>query len=197
MNIFNFKKKDQSDNQPGYNMSDGNEIYQPEAEDSLGGRNAKRGKVTVDCGTNYPIDVIYSFINKDFEEKGYNDAMCNLDASYLQTGKDQIRNELISMFNQIKLKYKGQIAQLNTQIALNKSLLLLDMADKMQCIVDTFAMHMEEIDTMEQRLNNNDPDMLNMVFSYERGFKRGAAAKSADLIKQFENIKETYEDENE
>lgn len=197
MNIFNFKKKDQSDNQPGYNMSDGNEIYQPETEDSLGGRNAKRGKVTVDCGTNYPIDVIYSFINKDFEEKGYNDAMCNLDASYLQTGKDQIRNELISMFNQIKLKYKGQIAQLNTQIALNKSLLLLDMADKMQCIVDTFAMHMEEIDTMELRLNNNDPDMLNMVFSYERGFKRGAAAKSADLIKQFENIKETYEDENE
>lgn len=196
MNFFNFRNKDQSDNQPGY-MSNGNDMNLQETDDSLSGKSSKRGKITVDCGTNYPIDVIYSFINKDFEEKGFNDAMCNLDASYLQTGKDQIRNELISMFKQIKLKYKGQIAQLNTQIALNKSLLLLDMAEKLQCIVDTFDMHMKEIDTMELRLNNNDPDMLNMVFSYERGFKRGAAAKSADLIKQFENIKETYEDENE
>ena len=107
MNIFNFRNKDRSDNQQGYNMSDGNEVYQPEAEESLGGRNTKKGKITtVDCGTNYPIDVIYSFINKDFEEKGFNDAMCNLDASYLQTGKDQIRNELISMFKQIKLKLR-------------------------------------------------------------------------------------------
>ena len=41
MNFFNFRNKDQSDNQPGY-MSNGNEMNLQETDDSLSGKSSKR-----------------------------------------------------------------------------------------------------------------------------------------------------------
>lgn len=41
-----------------------------------------------------PIDAIYAYIKDDYEQMGYDDAMCNADIQYKESKKEIIINKL-------------------------------------------------------------------------------------------------------
>ena len=86
----------------------------------------KSNIVTIKWGTGMPIDVIYNYIHKNFEDDGYQDALVNQDIAYRDTRISIIRNDLEMLFNRIKLCY-NITNQLYTQSAVFK----IFFADKM------------------------------------------------------------------
>lgn len=158
-------------------------------ENNNSGQDKREEIVTIEYGTGYPIDVIYAYIRKDYSPKGYDDAMVNPDASYLEMGKQLIKNKLKSLFDQISVRYKDEIRQLETVIHINETMGLTDTAMHLQTQKEIYTRHLAEIEEMRKSLESGSQQLQLMIGSYEKGFKTGIAAKSVELLNNLNNHK--------
>jgi hypothetical protein len=138
--------------------------------------------ITITWGTGMPIDVIFNFIHKNFEEEGYQDALVNTDLNYRETKVGIIRNDLEMLFKRIALRYKNDIRELNVQIENARNAYALSSASLLQARRDTYEEHLSEIANMETLLGAEDPRMMTMIESYRRGFMKGIAAMTLKFI---------------
>lgn len=138
----------------------------------------------VSYATGFPIDIVYGFINKDFEQKGYDDAMVSSESSYKESGKKLIMNELKQIFEQVKLKYKGDIRDLGVLRQNLEAQGLPTQAAQVRMRLETFEEHLSKIESMEKDLDNQEERVTRMVSTYERGFLKGLAAKSDIILKK-------------
>lgn len=178
----------------------GGKISEPQAhaaseenirENSNSGQNKRDEIVTIEYGTGYPIDVIYTYVRKDYSTQGYDDAMVNPDASYMEMGKQLIKNKLKSLFDQISVRYKDEIRQLETMIHINETMGLTDTAMHLQTQNEIYTRHLGEIEDMRKGLESGTQQLQLMIGSYEKGFKTGIAAKSVELLNNLNNHKTT------
>ena len=132
-------------------------------------------------GTGFAIDLIYGFLRRDFEQKGFDDAMVNPESSYKESGMLLVKNELKQLFEQVRLRYRGDLRQLQVQIDNMQKQGLPYQAANLLARKDIFNEHMAKVNDMEEKLENADPSMMTPIYTYERGFLKGLAAKS-DLI---------------
>ena len=138
--------------------------------------------ITITWGTGLPIDVIFNFVHKNFEEEGFQDALVNCDITYRDAKEKIIRNDLEMLFKRIILKYKSDIRVVNVKIEnANKALALAAAAD-MEALRATYEEHLVEIQEMQTQLEANDPKMTTMIESYRRGFLKGIAANTVNFI---------------
>lgn len=129
-----------------------------------------------------PIDVIFNFIHKNFEEEGFQDALVNSDITYRDAKEKIIRNDLEMLFKRIILKYKSDIRMINVKIENAQKALALTAASDMTALRETYDEHLSEIRDMQQLLEANDPKMTTMIESYRRGFLKGIAANAINFI---------------
>lgn len=138
--------------------------------------------ITIKWGTGMPIDVIFNFIHKNFEDEGYEDALVNSDMQYRETKEEIIRNDLKMLFKRISLRYRNDIREIGAQIENAQKAYALTSASLLQARCDTYREHLEEIAEMERLLDSNDPKMTTMIESYRRGFLKGIAAITLKFI---------------
>lgn len=138
--------------------------------------------ITITYGTGMPIDVIYAYIGKDYEEDGYEDALVNSSVEYCKTKESIILNRLQQLFRQVSLTYKGEIRNLEVQIENSKSLFNLTSAAMLEARRDTCEEHITEIKQMLEKLKSNAPEMMTMIDSYRRGFSKGVSAQTANFL---------------
>ena len=138
--------------------------------------------ITITWGTGLPIDVIFNFIHKNFEEEGFQDALVNSDITYRDTKEKIIRNNLEMLFKRIILRYKNDIREIDVNIDNARKAYALAAAGKLQARRETFEEHLEEIKEMQQLLDADDPKMTTMIESYRRGFQKGITAVSINFI---------------
>lgn len=143
--------------------------------------NTPSGKIYY--GTSMPIDAVYAFISRDYEEDGYNDAMCNADCAYKDSKKVIIRNELKRLFEQVTLRYKGDLRDIEVQIGILEQQGLINTSLTLKARKQTYLEHMEVLAQMRTSLDRDEEQLLSMVKSYERGFLKGLAAKSETLLR--------------
>ena len=142
----------------------------------------KEKLLTITWGTGMPIDVIFNFIHKNFEEEGYQDALVNTDINYRETKVGIIRNDLEMLFKRISLRYKNDIRELDVQMENARNAYALSSAALLQARHDTYEEHLSEIANMEKLLEAEDPMMMTMIESYRRGFMKGIAAMALKFI---------------
>lgn len=142
----------------------------------------KKKVVTITWGTGMPIDVIFSFIHKNFEEEGFRDALVNCDITYRDAKEKIIRNDLEMLFKRIALKYRSDIRMVNVRIDNAQKALALAAATDMSALKETYEEHLTEIHEMQKQLEANDPKMMTMIESYRRGFQKGIAASAVNFI---------------
>ena len=142
----------------------------------------KKHLITITWGTGLPIDVIFNFIHKNFEEDGFQDALINQDITYRDAKEKIIRNDLEMLFKRIILRYNGDIRALDVRINNAHQALALNAASNLKALRSTYEEHLAEIRDMQQRLETNEPSMTTMIESYRRGFLKGIAATAADFI---------------
>ncbi len=132
-------------------------------------------------GTGHPIDAIYDFIQRDFEDEGYSDAMVNADMSYRVSKEELLRNNLKSRFQQVRLRYNDDIRMLKVKINVAETQMVITTADYLKAQIEMFEDHLKQLDKMEQDLERNDARMTQMIESYKRGFLKGISAKCGVL----------------
>lgn len=133
-----------------------------------------------------PIDLIYQYLKDDYETKGYEDALCNPDRSYKEMNKILIRSNLEVMLRQVNLKYKTFLSEIDSQIEARQQSGLIDVVDQLKSKSILYKEHLRLLQEMDNDLINNKPYMVGMLLSYERGFLRGLAALSMEVIKNQE-----------
>ena len=138
--------------------------------------------ITITWGTGLPIDVIFNYIHKNFEEEGFQDALVNCDITYRDAKEKIIRNDLEMLFKRIILKYKSDIRVVNVKIENAHKALALAAAADMEALRATYEEHLAEIQEMQSKLEANDPKMTTMIESYRRGFLKGIAANAVNFI---------------
>ena len=145
-------------------------------------KDAETKSYWINYGTGFPIDVIYGYINRDFEQKGFDDAMVNMDPSYKESGKKLIVNKLKVLFQQVSLRYQGDLQELAVTIETMQSQGLPLQMKRLETRQKQLENHVKRIEEMKMSLERGDEEMMRMVMSYERGFKKGMIAKSNSML---------------
>lgn len=142
----------------------------------------EKNLITITWGTGMPIDVIFNFIHKNFEEDGFQDALVNQDITYRDAKEKIIRNDLEMLFKRIVLRYKNDIRVVDVKIDNARKAMALSAASDLEALRETYDEHLAEIREMQDLLDANDPKMTTMIESYRRGFLKGIAATSTNFI---------------
>lgn len=138
----------------------------------------------IDYGTGYPIDAIYSYIEKDWEEQGRNDAAANSELSYMNTKIELIRQGLTRRFDLITLQYQDRIRQVETRKSSLNALGLLSSMDSCNAYIKTCNEHIDKINALQKAFVVEDASLMSMIESYKRGFAMGVANQTSELIQQ-------------
>ena len=93
-NLFGLKsKKEEVSTEPtGAPVEENIESCDSSAEGKT--MESKQEVITIKWGMGMPIDIIFNFIHKNFEEEGFQDALVNCDITYRDTKEKIIRNDL-------------------------------------------------------------------------------------------------------
>lgn len=142
----------------------------------------KKHLITITWGTGMPIDVIFNYIHKNFEEDGFQDALVNSDITYRDAKEKIIRNDLEMLFKRIILCYKKNIREIDVQINNARQAYALSAASSLEARRTTYEEHLTEIDEMREQFESDDPKMMTMIESYRRGFLKGITAVSLKFI---------------
>lgn len=201
MSIFNFwnKKKENSSAMittlPVMNpsMSAAEEV---ETNQEAPGATTEKKTLTVSYATGWPIDVIYGYLHKNNEDKGFNDAMVKSDLTFRDMNMNIIRNRILMVFREINLNYDVMKRDLEIRMDTCSAAGLLSTVSELEKTMSTIKAHKAELKELEEDFRNNEKEASIPLQSYECGFLRGIAtialvnAGKATTIPQI-NIPET------
>ena len=201
MSILNFwnKKKENSSAMittlPVMNpsMSAAEEV---ETNQEAPGATTEKKTLTVSYATGWPIDVIYGYLHKNNEDKGFNDAMVKSDLTFRDMNMNIIRNRILMVFREINLNYDVMKRDLEIRMDTCSAAGLLSTVSELEKTMSTIKAHKAELKELEEDFRNYEKEASIPLQSYECGFLRGIAtialgnAGKATTIPQI-NIPET------
>ena len=130
----------------------------------------------VSYATGWPIDIIYGYLHKNYEEKGYADAMLNSNLTFRDMNMSIIRNKVLMIFREVNLKYDGMKQELETRIGTCNAAGLLTSVAELEKQMAVINAHKEELSRLETDFSNNANEASVPLMSYECGFLRGVSA---------------------
>ena len=157
---------------------------------------SEKKTLTVSYATGWPIDVIYGYLHKNYEEKGFNDAMVKSDLTFRDMNMGLIRNKILMVFREINLNYDVMKRDMEIRMDTCSAAGLLSTVSELEKAMSTINAHKAELKELEEDFRNNEKEASIPLQSYECGFLRGIAtivlgnAGKATTIPQM-NIPET------
>jgi hypothetical protein len=132
--------------------------------------------------TGFPIDAVYQYMSRDYEQIGYSDAIKNQEPSYKETKKSNILNGLKRHCDQVRLKYSDELRKLEVHINECEEQGLRVTKERLSAKKETYVEHINTIEKIKKSVEENNLEMLSMIESYERGFIRGVAEIAETFI---------------
>ena len=206
MGIFNFFSKKHEDNSavlttlPVADQLSSEEEVVTNPQSANGGTEEKK-PLTVSYATGWPIDVIYGYLHKNYEEKGFEDAMLRNDLAFRDMNMGIIRNKILMVFREINLNYDVMKSDLESRIDTCRAAGLLTTVSDIEKSMTIIKTHKEELRQLEEDFRSNANEASIPLKSYDCGFLRGVAtialsssgnnvAMPASSV-QFPHVKET------
>ena len=131
--------------------------------------------LTVSYATGWPIDVIYGYLHKNYEEKGFEDAMLRSDIAFRDMNMGIIRNKILMVFREINLNYDVMKSDLESRIDTCRAAGLLTTVSDIEKSMTIIKTHKEELRQLEDDFKNNANEASIPLKSYDCGFLRGIA----------------------
>ena len=129
----------------------------------------------ISYATGWPIDVIYGYLHKNYEEKGFNDAMLRYDLRFRDMNMDIIRNKILMVFREINLNYDVMGSDYKSRIETCSAVGLLTEVSELEKKMTIIKTHKEELKQLEADFRNDTNEASIPLKSYECGFLRGIA----------------------
>ena len=181
MNIFSFlNKKDESANAaitmlPVTNEENTSTESVKTKEETAKSEAPEKKPLTVSYATGWPIDVIYGYLHKNYEEKGFNDAMVKSDLAFRDMNMNIIKNKILMVFHEINLSYEVRKRDLETRMETCSAAGLLTTLSDLQKQMAIINTHKAELEQLENDFRNNANEASVPLQSYDCGFLRGIA----------------------
>lgn len=131
--------------------------------------------LTVSYATGWPIDIVYGYLHKNYEQKGFEDAMLKSDLTFRDMNKNIIKNKILMVFREINLNYDVMRQDLLERINSCNAAGLLTTVSQLEKRINLIDSHKEELRCLEENFRNNTNEASIPLQSYECGFLRGVA----------------------
>ena len=128
------------------------------------------------------ISVLFNFIEKNYEGKGYDDALINPDNIHLEQNVEALKNDLERTIRKIKTFYEDFIREINFHIETRSRSGMVDTVEELTVKKDTAEEHINQILVIENDAKDNKGIGYGIILSYKRGFHNGLAAISHHSI---------------
>jgi len=128
------------------------------------------------------INVLFQFLEKNHESKGYDDALINPDSSHLEHNIKLLQNELHRTIRKVKTFYEDFMREIEFHITSRSRNGMVDTVEELMMKKAIAEDHMSKVVEIENDAINNQGDSQGIIMSYMRGFKNGLAAISHHSI---------------
>ena len=136
---------------------------------------SEKAPLKVSYATGWPIDIIYGYLHKNNDEKGFADAMVRSDLSFRDMNMSIIKNKILMVFREINLNYDVMKRDLEIRMDTCKAAGLLTTLSELEKKMSTIIAHKAELKELENDFRNNEQEASVPLQSYECGFLRGIA----------------------
>lgn len=127
---------------------------------------------------NYDLQYLYSFLEKDYQQDGYNDALANPDMSSMEEKIKLIRHQLVITIAKVKTYYSAVLRNINFHIESRKRNGMVDIVDELISKRTTIEEEMSKVTEIEEGAKAQAGISETLIMSYKLGFKNGYAAIS-------------------
>ena len=178
-NIFN-RKRSQESHLNGVNLPVGEKVAS--AAEGVHVEKSKTDDASAGDGTQSGINLLFHFLDKNYEAKGYDDALINPDNTHLEQNIAALRNDLERTIRKVKTFYEDFIREVNFHISSRSRSGMVDTVEELQVKKQTAENHIRQVLEIEEEAKNKRGVAEGIVISYTRGFKNGLAAISHHSI---------------
>jgi len=131
------------------------------------------------------IEEIYTFLQKDYESRGYNDALTNPDESYRTDNIDLLNNDLAILIQKVTTYYEDLLKEIDFHILSRGRAGLIDLVETLKTRKELVEDHLRKVNQIRYDMENNEGMSQRIILSYQRGFMRGLSALTmADVLKK-------------
>jgi hypothetical protein len=128
------------------------------------------------------ISLLFNFLEKNYESKGYEDALINPDTTHLDQNINALKNDLERTIRKVKTFYEDFIREINFHIDSRKRSGMVDTVEELTVKKDIAESHIKQIFEIETQAKNNEGVGQGIIISYTRGFRNGLSAISHHAI---------------
>ena len=128
------------------------------------------------------INLLFQFLERNHESRGYDDALINADNTNLLQNTDALKNDLERTIRRVKTFYEDFIKEIDFHIASRSRSGMVDTVEELTMKKQIAESHIKKVLEIEDDMHNNKGDSLGIIMSYTRGFKNGLAAISHHSI---------------
>ena len=128
------------------------------------------------------INLLFQFLEKNYEKRGYEDALVNSDNTHLEQNISTLRNDLERTIRKVKTFYEDFIRETDFHISSRSRSGMIDTVEELNVKKGTAESHLRQVLDIEQEARENKGVAQGIVLSYTRGFRNGLAAISHHSI---------------
>lgn len=150
----------------------------PEVEERVFIESAPAVQTQIENPVEHNIGVLYAFMDRNHEVKGYDDALVNPDSSNLSQNLEALKSELIRTLNKVKTFYEDFVQETEFHILSRARSGMVDMVEELEMKKKIALGHIEKVKAIEADTEREEGDCKGILISYTRGFKNGLAAIS-------------------
>ena len=132
--------------------------------------------------SNSGINLLFQFLEKNYEIKGYDDALVNPDNTHLEENLKALKNDLERTFRKVKTFYGDFLKEINFHIESRSRTGMIDTVGELTVKKEIAENHIKQVLEIEQEANAGKGVGQGILLSYTRGFRNGLAAISHHSI---------------
>jgi len=130
----------------------------------------------------FGINHLFEFLERNFESKGYEDALMNPDITHMDQNNKALKSDLERTIRKVKTFYLDFIREVDFHIASRARSGMIDMVEELTVKKQTAESHVQQVNEIETEANQGNGVGQSIIISYSRGFRNGLAAISHHSI---------------
>jgi hypothetical protein len=122
------------------------------------------------------INAIYSYLQSDFESKGFNDALTSPDDKYKEDNLRLIKFDLEIIISKVKTYHESFLKELEFHVSSRKRSGLIDLVEELLSKKEDLENHIKKVEQIEESLKTDSGLFERAILAYNRGFTKGLAS---------------------
>jgi hypothetical protein len=122
------------------------------------------------------VEGLYLYLQNDWEEEGFSDALANPDDSYRLDNLEFLTIDFDLKVDQLLLHYSDKLNEIEFHILSRSKAGLVDLVDELKQHSVKLKSHVDQLNKFKQEITQNTGALKRILLSYNKGFMRGLSA---------------------